>query len=82
MTTQSIKKEFHELIDKIDNKLLLERFYRAMSYSHKNSKFELWDSLTDPQRQEIMDAFEESNDEENLINYEDVKAKHKEWLSK
>jgi hypothetical protein len=29
-----------------------------------------------------MDAFEESNDEENLINYEDVKAKHKEWLSK
>ena len=82
MTTQAIKREFHELIDKIDNQLLLERFYKALSYSHSNSKFELWDSLNDTQRQEIIDAFEESNDDKNLVNFEDIKAKHKVWLSK
>ncbi len=82
MTTQAIKREFHELIDKIDNQLLLEQFYKALSYSHSNSKFELWDSLNETQRQEIIDAFEESNNDNNLINFEDIKAKHKAWLSK
>ena len=82
MNTQSIKKEFHELIDKIDNRLLLERFYNALSYSHNNSKYELWESLTESQKQEIYSAFDESRDEENLVSYEDVKSKHKLWLSK
>ncbi len=40
MITQIIKKEFHELIDKIENLLILEQFYKALSFSHNNSKNE------------------------------------------
>jgi hypothetical protein len=82
MTTELLKKEFHELIDKIDNNLLLEQFYKALNYSNNNSKFDLWDSLSDQEKEDVLVAFEESKNENNLINFDDVKKKHSKWLSK
>lgn len=82
MTTELLKKEFHDLIDKIDNNLLLEQFYKALNYSNNNSKYELWESLSESEKEEILLAFEESKDESNLINYDQIKEKHNKWLSK
>jgi hypothetical protein len=82
MMSTTLKKEFHELIDKTDNPVLLEQFYRAFAFRINNSKYELWDSLTKSEKEEVLTAFEESKDEKNLIAYDTVKEKHKKWLSK
>ena len=37
----------------------------------------LWQSLTEEQQQGVLLAFEESEDESNLIPYEEIKAKYK-----
>jgi hypothetical protein len=41
-----------------------------------NSKLKLWDSLTESEKKEIFDAFEESKDEKNLIDFETIKKKY------
>jgi hypothetical protein len=41
MMSTTLKKEFHELIDKTDNPVLLEQFYRAFAFRINNSKYEL-----------------------------------------
>lgn len=82
MTKEAIKKEFHELIDKVENILILEQFFNALNFSQNNSKAELWDSLTDSERNDIILAFNESEDENNLISFEETKNKYNKWLSK
>lgn len=82
MTKEAIKKEFHELIDKVENTLILEQFFNALNFSQNNSKAELWDSLTDSERNDIILAFNESEDENNLISFEETKNKYNKWLSK
>lgn len=82
MTKEAIKKEFHELIDKVENTLILEQFFNALNFSQNNSKAELWDSLTDSERNDIILAFNESEDENNLISFEEIKNKYNKWLSK
>lgn len=82
MTKEAIKKEFHELIDKVENILILEQFFNALNFSQNNSKAELWDSLTDSERNDIILAFNESEDENNLISFEEIKNKYNKWLSK
>lgn len=82
MTKEAIKKEFHELIDKVENTLILEQFFNALNFSQNNSKAELWDSLTDSERNDIILTFNESEDENNLISFEEIKNKYNKWLSK
>lgn len=82
MTKEAIKKEFHELIDKVENTIILEQFFNALNFSQNNSKAELWDSLTDSERNDIILAFNESEDENNLISFEEIKNKYNKWLSK
>lgn len=82
MTSTTLKKEFHDLIDKTDNTVLLEQFYRALVSRIDNSKHELWDSLTESEKNEVLIAFEESKNEKNLVSYDSVKEKHKKWLIK
>ena len=53
-----------------------------INFSQNNSKAELWDSLTDSERNDIILAFNESEDENNLISFEEIKNKYNKWLSK
>lgn len=39
----------------------------------------LWQSLTEEQKQQVLLAFEESEDEDNLVSFEEIQAKYKEW---
>ncbi len=82
MTASEIKQNFHELIDKAENEHLLDQFYHAFEYSLRNSRDELWDSLTDEERDEVLQAYEESFTNENLVKYDEVREKHSRWRSK
>jgi hypothetical protein len=80
MKTSDIKNNFHNLIDRIDNDSLLIKFYDLMIKSTINKEGQLYDQLTNEQKNILMLAEEESNDPANLISYNDQKKKHRKWL--
>lgn len=77
MSLTEIKSNFHSLIDKVEDSETLMYFYKVFSDSLNNK----WE-ISDKERKQIMEAYEESEDENNLIDYETVKEKHLKWLSK
>ena len=82
MNLTVIKSNFHQLIDTIQDKELLLQFLGAMEYSSSRKKGELWNSLTQKQKENVLASYEESFDEENLISMDIVAEKHKKWLTK
>lgn len=54
------------------------QFYDAISRS-ATSENSLWNSLSKVQQQQILTAYDESEDEANLISLSAVKSKFKEW---
>lgn len=80
MTTLEIKNSFHHLIDSIDNDQLLLKFYELMKNRTSTKEGTLWARLTKEEQEELLSAFEESNDEENLIGHDEMMKKHKKWL--
>lgn len=80
MKNSEIKNNFHHLIDEIENEALLRRFYDLMLKSKSQKEGDLWNQLTDEQRELLLLAEQESQNPKNLIDYKTQKAKHKKWL--
>ncbi|HEY0244251.1 MAG TPA: hypothetical protein VGC01_01700 [Mucilaginibacter sp.] len=78
MKLKELKSEFHELIDQVNDPELLLQFYDAISQSVKPEN-SLWQSLSIERQLEVLAAFEESENEENLISLSEIKSKYKEW---
>ena len=76
-----VKNKFHELIDKVENLDLLERFYEAFK-SAAGEKSELWETLSPDEKIHISKGYEETLDKKNLIPHEEVKKQFSKWLSK
>ena len=74
MKIDLLKSEFHELIDKINDPDILTQFYDAISQS-VNNEGSLWNSLTADQQQQVLDAYEKSDDESNLIPLSAIRSK-------
>ena len=80
MKQTAIRNSFHQLIDEIDNERLLMKFYDLLLKSSDQNEGELWDQLSDEQKNEVLLAESESHYQKNLIDHETQKAKHKKWL--
>ena len=80
MNTLELKKDFHHLIDSIENENLLASFYDLMKRRLLNQEGKLWKGLTEKEREELTKAFEESEKLENLVSHEDMRKKHEKWL--
>lgn len=79
MNTLELKRNFHQLIDKIDNESLLNDFYELLK--HRSAREgELWDKLSNSEKEELLLALEESKNTYNLKNHNEMKKKHKKWL--
>ncbi len=78
MKLAELKSDFHELIDKINDPELLVQFYGAISQSVK-AENSLWASLSKEQQKQVLEAYDESEDEENLISLADIKLKYDKW---
>ncbi len=76
MKIEVLKSEFHELIDRINDPAILTQFYDAISQA-VNSEGSLWNSLTSDQQQQVLEAYEESEDESNLIPLSVIRSKFK-----
>ncbi|MCF8297241.1 MAG: hypothetical protein K9J13_06835 [Saprospiraceae bacterium] len=82
MTTIEIRNNFHKLIDKISNDKVLSKFYSILERVSEEKDGQLWDRLTEEEKQELLFIDKESDLEENLINHSVVQEKHQKWLQK
>ena len=80
MTTIEIRKNFHSLIDSIDNENILLFFYDLMKRKSTIKEEQIWNRLSNDQKQELLLSAQESENPDNLISHEDLKNKHKKWL--
>ena len=80
MNTIELKKNFHLLIDSIDNEDLLASFYDLIKKRSAAKEGQLWNSLTYKEQEELISALEESENSDYLISNDEMKKKHKKWL--
>ncbi len=80
MNTVELKKDFHNLIDSIDNETLLSDFYILLKKIISSKEGKLWKSLTKKEQEELNLSFNESKNPKNLISHKDMREKHKKWL--
>ncbi len=80
MNALEIKRNFHNLIDSIDNEKLLSNFYDLIKNRISSKEGQLWKRLSKEEQKELLIAFEESQEPENLISHDEMKKKHEEWL--
>ena len=75
-----IKSNFHRLIDETDNERLLMKFYDLLIKSKVQKEGELWNQLSEAQKDEVLIAESDSHYQTNLIGHKTQKAKHQKWL--
>ena len=80
MKQSEIKTNFHHLIDEIDNEPLLMKFYDLLLKSRVQKEGELWNQLSEEQKNELLIAESESHYNKNLIDHKTQKTKHRKWL--
>ena len=68
MQTLEVKSEIHELVDNINNIKLLRTVHKFLKENLAVKNGNLWESLNDEQKQEILDSmYEAENDESSLV---------------
>ena len=72
MKATKLKSNIHQIIDRIESEQLLETIYDFLKTRESSKPGEIWESLTDVQKQEVLLSFEESEDEKNLIGLDEV----------
>lgn len=72
MSINELKNLIHNLVDKSENKYLLEFIYNLFSFSYTDTGESLWRNLSDDQKGLILKAFEESESENSLLDHNTV----------
>jgi hypothetical protein len=75
-----IKDDFHHLIETIDDEQLLKSYFQLIQTMNSNLDGSLWSLLNEDQKNELLIAYDESFDEQNLLSHEQVKSQHEKWL--
>lgn len=74
MSTLELKSDLYKILDKIDNEELLRTIYDFLKQPDDSKSF--WSSLTESQRQEVYLSYQESENDANLISWDDLKKKY------
>ena len=77
---QKIKDSLHKLIERSNNEYLLDIVYQVLNRDAGMEGTTI--PLTEEQQKELDQAYQESLDESNLIDFEDLKEKNAKWLGK
>jgi len=72
-----LKASLHELIDGIQNSDLLETLHDILHERISSKEGNLWNSLSSQEKQEVLEAYEDSENEDNLIPHAQVLRKFK-----
>lgn len=77
MRTTKLKSSIHQIVDRIQSEQLLETIYDFLKTRENTKPGEIWKSLTDEERSEVLLSFEESEDEQNLVDIDEVIKRNK-----
>ena len=80
MNSIQIKKDFHNFIDSIDSNSFLENFYELMKNRFSQKDGLLWHKLNSLEKKDIIDTYNKSINENELIDNNAMKNKLKKWL--
>lgn len=72
METINLRSNIHKIVDRIQSEQSLQKLYNLLKVWDTNKPGQLWDSLTEEQKQEVLIAYDESEDENNLIPRENI----------
>lgn len=70
MSTVELKSHIIKLVEDIQNDDLLELLLEFLSKQKDSPSGDMWNDLTANQKKEVLDAYEESENDENLIEKE------------
>ena len=73
MNTLELKKNFHLLIDSIENENLLADFYNLIKERTSAKEGQLWNQLTYKEQEELISALGESENPDYLISNDEMK---------
>jgi hypothetical protein len=77
MGTIELKSNLHKIVDRIEDDRLLRAIYSFLKERENSIDSSMWNSLSDEQKKEVLQAYDESEDESNLIEDKDVWRKLK-----
>jgi hypothetical protein len=80
MDIKTLKTDLHKFIDQIENRKILEDYYDEMKSLLEHQNDGAWDNLSEDQKKELLTAYKESENEQNLVNHEAVMKKYEQWL--
>ena len=72
MRTAELRSNLHKMVDKIEDERLLRAIYSFLNAKENSEEGQMWSSLNEEQKREVLRAYEESEDDSNLINDDDV----------
>ncbi|WP_339704488.1 hypothetical protein [Algoriphagus aquimarinus] len=70
MSTVELKSHIIKLVEDIQNDELLELLLEFLSRRKDSSSEDMWSDLTVAQKQEVLDAYKETENEDNLVEKE------------
>jgi hypothetical protein len=74
------KEKLHILVDQIQDEKLLKAYLDLLENRAKEVVGKLWNTLSNQEKEELLLSYEESFDDDNLIDNKEVKSKFKKWL--
>ncbi len=75
-----IRDKIHKIIDEIEDDQILEGFFFLISQLKSENQGELYNTLNEEEKAQLNLSFKESFNSENLIDHDNVKKSHSEWL--
>lgn len=72
MSTIDLKSNIHKIVESIQSEQLLQTLYDFLKSKEKSHPGKLWESLTEQQKNEVLLAYNESEDENNLIGSDEI----------
>lgn len=70
MEALNLKSNIHKIVDGIQNEELLKSLYNFLKNRQDSKSDQFWDRLSVEQKEEILLAFEESENEQNILDRE------------
>jgi hypothetical protein len=67
MGTLELKTNIHSIVDNIQNEQLLQTVYDFLKLRDNNQTGKIWNTLAQHQKDEVLLSYEESENEDNLI---------------
>ncbi|MDA3910019.1 MAG: hypothetical protein PF448_01515 [Bacteroidales bacterium] len=80
MNTIELKRNFHNLIDSIENESLLMNFYELMKNKTSTKDGKLWGRLSVKEQETLLRTVEEIEKPNHVISHSEMKKKHEKWL--